>query len=231
MEALRPNEHALVSNRRLDLATAGALLLATVASFVLVGFGTTRLWIQAIDDWFLPEIVARRADNLTDVARLFNVLGMVAVMLPVRLVVAGYLAWRRRWWHLAAFVGAVLGSEALIGPLKLLFDRPRPPLALALVGTSGASFPSGHAVAASVTVVAVVLALFPTGRHRWAWGVAAASFSVVMAVSRAYLAAHWLSDAAAGAFLGTAVALSSAVIVQWIRDRRDARASSSPALR
>ena len=223
MDAPRPIEHPLLPNRPLDVATAAALAFATFVFFLLVAFDGTRLWVQGIDNWFLPEIVARRADTVTDVAKLFNVLGMVAVMVPVRLIVAGFLAWRRRWWHLGAFAAAIVASEALIGPLKLLFARPRPPLSLALVATSGASFPSGHAVAASVTVVALVLALFPTGPHRWAWGVAAAVFSLAMAVSRAYLAAHWLSDAAAGALLGTTIALGSAVVVQRIRDTRTLR--------
>ena len=54
----------------------------------------------------------------------------------------------------------------------------RPPGSL--VATSGASFPSGV-------------------RHRRTlWGAAAVAFSILMGLSRAYLAAHWLSDAAAG---------------------------------
>jgi undecaprenyl-diphosphatase len=80
-------------------------------------------------------------------------------------------------------------------------------------------------VAASVTVVAIVIALFPEGRRRFAWGVAAAVFSFVMALSRAYLAAHWLSDALGGALLGTTVALDSALVVQEFWDWRIARRS------
>jgi membrane-associated phospholipid phosphatase len=55
-------------------------------------------------------------------------------------------------------------SEVLIGSLKGIYDRTRPPGSL--VATSGASFPSGHAIAASVTVVAAVIALVPAGRRR-----------------------------------------------------------------
>ena len=49
-------------------------------------------------------------------------------------------------------------------------------LLVSLVATSGASFPSGHAIAASVTVVAAVIALTPPGRRRVAWGAAAVGF-------------------------------------------------------
>ena len=127
-------------------------------------------------------------------------LGLVYVTLPVRIAIAGFLALRRRWWRMAAFVGAVVLSEVLIGTLKGVYDRTRPPGSL--VATTGASFPSGHSIAASVTVVAAVIALVPPGRRRVAWGAAAVGFSVLMAVSRSYLAAHWLSDAIAGVLLG-----------------------------
>jgi undecaprenyl-diphosphatase len=109
-------------------------------------------------------------------------------------------------------------SEVSIGTLKSLYDRPRP--AGSFVHTSSSSFPSGHAVAASVTAVALVIALFPSGPSRWAWGVGAALFSFVMALSRAYLAAHWLSDAVAGTLLGTTIALVTALVVQAIRGRQ-----------
>jgi membrane-associated phospholipid phosphatase len=83
-------------------------------------------------------------------------------------------------------------SEILIGLLKAIYSRARPPAPL--VATSGASFPSGHAVAASVTAVAAVIALVPAGRRRAWWAAAAVVFSILMGLSRAYLGAHWLSE-------------------------------------
>ena len=63
-------------------------------------------------------------------------------------------------------------SEVLIGLLKGIYGRARPPGPL--VATSGAAFPSGHAVAASVTAVAAVIALVPAGRRRAWWAAAGA---------------------------------------------------------
>jgi membrane-associated phospholipid phosphatase len=96
-------------------------------------------------------MVSGRTPLMTATAKVFNVLGLVYVTLPVRIALAGFLALRRRWWHLIAFTAAVVMSELLIGSLKDVYDRPRPPGSL--VATSGGSFPSGHAIAASVTVV------------------------------------------------------------------------------
>jgi undecaprenyl-diphosphatase len=167
--------------------------------------------IQRVDDSWLRLMVSIRNPPVTVIAKIFNILGLVYVTLPVRLAIAGYLAFRRRWWHLAAFAAAVLLSEVLIGPVKAAYGRARPPGSL--VATSGASFPSGHAIAASVTVLAAVIALVPAGRRRVVWGLAAAVFALLMAGSRAYLGAHWLSDAIAGLLLGTSCALLAAVAV------------------
>jgi len=112
-----------------------------------------------------------------------------------------------------------VASEVLIGWLKSSYDRARPPGSL--VATSGASFPSGHAIAASVTVIAAVIALVPAGRRRTVWGAAAAAFSIVMGLSRAYLGAHWLSDATAGILLGTSCALVTALVTDQFQRRRN----------
>ena len=166
-------------------------------------------------------MISGRTPPLTAIAKVFNVLGLVYVTLPVRIALAGFLALRRRWWHLAAFAAAIVLSEVLIGSLKGVYDRARPPGSL--VATTGASFPSGHAIAASVTVVAAVIALVPPGRRRALWGAAAAAFSIVMGLSRAYLGAHWLSDATAGILLGTSCALVTALITGQLQRRHNDR--------
>jgi len=69
-------------------------------------------------------------------------------------------------------------------------------------------------------VFAAIIALVPAGRRRVAWGLAAAVFALLMAASRAYLAAHWLSDAVAGLLLGTSSALLAAVMVDRVQRTR-----------
>jgi len=211
------DEHALLATPRRDVTVVVVLAVATAALFVLMAMSGPRARIGAWDRAFLRTMLSIRGPFLTDVAKVFNFLGLAAVTLPIRLAIAGYLAFRRRWWHFAAFVSAILLSEVFIGTLKGMYDRVRPPGSL--VTTSGASFPSGHAVAASVTAVAAVIALLPEGPGRYAWGAGAAAFSGLMALSRAYLAAHWLSDAIAGVLLGTSCALVMALVVHFIRIR------------
>jgi len=146
----RPQEEALLARpRQAALLTAGVVAV-TAVMFVLVADHGTLARIQRLDDAWLRLMVSGRAPPLTAIAKVLNILGLVYVTLPVRIVLAGFLALRRRWWHLAAFVAAIVLSEVLIGSLKGIYDRARPPGSL--VATRGASFPSGHAIAASVTV-------------------------------------------------------------------------------
>jgi len=192
-------------------AAVTAVVFAAVANRGWLGH------IQRLDDAWLRLMISARIAPVTALAKVFNVLGLIYVTVPVRIGVAGYLAYRRRWWHLAAFAAAVLLSEILIGPLKAAYDRARPPGSL--VATSAASFPSGHAIAASVTVLAAVIALVPSGRSRILWGGAAACFALLMALSRSYLGAHWLSDAIAGLLLGTSCAMLAATATDLAQRR------------
>ena len=212
-----PGEELVLAAPLRDTAVTAAALALTALAFALVADHGILAHIQRADDAWLRLMISGRAAPVTAVAKVFNWLGLVYVTLPVRIAIAGFLAWRRRWWHLAAFAAAVVLSEVLIGTLKGSYDRVRPPGSL--VATSGASFPSGHSVAATVTVVAAVIALVPPGRARVAWGAAAAAFSVLMALSRAYLGAHWLSDAVAGVLLGTSCALLAALAVTGLQRR------------
>jgi undecaprenyl-diphosphatase len=217
-DSLDDHEHPLLGMPRRDTFVTAALAVVTGALFLVMATEAGRNTIQPIDDAFLRRMVSLRTGWLTQIAKLFNLIGLTYVMTPVRIGVAAWLAIRRRWWHVSAFVSAIVVSEISIGTLKALYDRPR---ALgSLVETSSASFPSGHAVAASVTAVAAVIALLPEGPRRYRWGAAAVAFAFVMALSRNYLGAHWLFDAVAGVLLGTTIALGTALVAHRVRERR-----------
>ena len=214
-------EEQVLAARRRDAVVTAAVLALTAAAFAAVADHGLLAQLQRADDAWLRFMISGRSAPVTAIAKVFNWLGLVYVTLPIRIGIAGFLVLRRRWWHLAAFAAAIVLSEVLIGTLKGVYDRARPPGSL--VATSGASFPSGHSVAATVTVIAAVIALVPPGRARVAWGAAATIFSVLMALSRAYLGAHWLSDALAGVLLGASCALLAALVVTGLQLRYPAR--------
>jgi undecaprenyl-diphosphatase len=192
-------------NQRRALLVAGALLAGAVVVGALLLIPATEPWMQAVDDaaWRLAGRVQNRPATL--VAEALSLVGSVWVNWPLRIAAALLLLWRRRLHQLVAFALAVAVSELLISVLKGVYDRPRP--LGSMIGTTAASFPSGHAIAGAVTAVGLVLVLLPPGRSRWRWEVWAVTFSFVMALSRVYLRAHWLTDTVAGGLLGAGLAL------------------------
>jgi membrane-associated phospholipid phosphatase len=193
----------LVNQRRSLIASAGMLAGAVVIGGLLAA-PATRGWIQTVDRAVLSFTDDVHTAPATGVAQALSLIGGVWVNWPLRVAIAVILAVRTRWLQLTAFVLSVVTSEVAIGATKELYDRPRPPDSL--IGTSGDSFPSGHAIAATVTAFWFVIALVPPTPRRWRWGAWAVLFAFAMALSRVYLNAHWLSDVVAGALFGAATA-------------------------
>jgi undecaprenyl-diphosphatase len=151
-------------------------------------------------------------------------LGSATVALAVIAAVALVLAARRCWRTLAYWLTAVGFAQALVWVLKSTLERARP---MAMYqGTDGFSFPSGHA-ASSVVIygfLAVLLAHEKKPGGRRAILLLATTLVGLIAFSRLYLGAHWLSDVLASLSLGTAwVALLS------IAFRRHAQSEQLPA--
>jgi len=207
-------------NHRRALRLVGVLALLTVAIFVVVGTDPNRGLVQDVDDGFLDIMVDARFTPLVWVAKALAFAGSVWINWPIRLVVMVLLAAKRRWLQLGAFVLAVVTSEAMIGTMKALYERPRP--IGGLLPTHSFSFPSGHAIAGAVTAVGIVIVLLPPGPRRWRWEVQAAVFAGLMALSRTYLGVHWLSDVVGGTFLGVTLAVGWPAVLQEIRERRAA---------
>lgn len=213
----------MLSNHRRTFLYSLCLLLFLVLLFIGVGRHppaaapmTTFAPIGRLDHSTNRAMDDIRNVVLSGVARALNVIGGGYVTIPVRAVVSVWLALRRRWRALGAWVLTWIAAEVLLTVAKAYFHRGRPPNEL--VATMGYSFPSGHAVAGAATAVALVLVLMPSGRRRRKWEAIAMLFAFVMAFSRVYLNAHWLSDVVAGVLLGIGVALGSAALATEVRD-------------
>jgi membrane-associated phospholipid phosphatase len=204
-------------NQRRSLIASAAMLGGAVAVGVLLAVPDTRDWVQSIDDSARSAAVDVRNPPSTFLAEALSLIGGVWVNWPLRVLIALLLIARTRWLQLTAFGLSVLTSEVSIGLLKGLYDRPRPPGSL--IETTAASFPSGHAIAATVTGFWIVIALVPPAPARWKWAAWAVAFAFVMAMSRVYLSAHWLSDVVAGALLGAGIAFGwPALLMTYTRD-------------
>jgi membrane-associated phospholipid phosphatase len=202
--------------RHVVLRAGVALVLAGVALSVVTAITMPNPVQQPIDDRWLSWMVDIRWGPLTAVAKAMSFIGGPTVTLPLRIGICVWLLSRRQWLRLSSFIAAVVTSELCIGPIKAIVERPRPPDGM--VATSGWSFPSGHATAAAVTAMGLVIVLTGPGRRRIHWFVAATIFAATMALSRTYLGVHWLSDVIAGACFGIGWALVWPTSLETSRD-------------
>ncbi len=197
-----------------------AILLWAIAglSFVAMAIPATRDILDSFDLWFNELTYPIKWAPLTDLSHLMAFLGSAWFVWPFRLVVGSVLYVKKRWLALAGWVLPIVMSEPLIGSLKAAYDRPRP--VESLVDVASGAFPSGHAVAGAVIAISLVIVLVPPGVARRNLEMAAAGFAVLMAGSRLYLGAHWLTDVFGGVALGAACAIGGAAIAQrWYRRR------------
>ncbi|MGZ4149302.1 MAG: phosphatase PAP2 family protein [Actinomycetota bacterium] len=207
----------LVRRPTAAIALGLAMLAAVAGLTVLVAWDRSAPpGLFRIDAWW-RLIVQPPGSALHAFGRVMLFLGSGWVMVPLRLAVAGWLAWRRRWWDLAAWLGAWALADLLTLILKPGVHRWRPD------HLDRHSFPSAHAkTAAQVAVGLVLLATSPWRSRAWAWALACA-WIVAMAFSRTVLDQHWTSDVLAGALLGAGSAFLVPGLVQRSRDLRSPR--------
>ncbi|MCR2783835.1 MULTISPECIES: phosphatase PAP2 family protein [unclassified Microbacterium] len=180
-----------------------------------------------VDDWWNLTLLQWTVEPVTLFSYAMNWLGGGVVgVFVVPIGGALVLVLLRRYIGALFFIAASVFSAAGVQVLKHLFGRARPEEIIVI--SDYGSFPSGHtANAATIAVVAVVL--FP---RVWV-AVAGAVWVALMAFSRTYLHAHWLSDTLGGAFVGAGAALvvaaAFAVQLRAEQNRVSRRVASLPA--
>lgn len=159
-------------------------------------------WDEAVMRW----VAGHRADWLTHLAFGVMDVGTTAIGLAMAALLAVVLVARARYrWPLAAAAVAWLVVGLLANGLKQLFDRPRPPVDLALLAVGGTSFPSTQAAETAAVAAAVLVATTWSSRTvRRAVTVAAGVGLVGIGACMVYLGAHWTTDVLAGWVLGAA---------------------------
>jgi undecaprenyl-diphosphatase len=135
----------------------------------------------------------------------------------------GLVLWRKRFrYRLLALVLAVPGGVAQIPLLKTAFHRRRPSVEDAYSIFHGYSFPSGHAMTATLLYgLLAILAVLSLKGWRRTWAVLAACAMVLLVgFSRVYLGAHYLSDVLGAIAAGIAWLALSLAAVDALRQSR-----------
>ncbi len=174
-----------------------ALALGTLLGVVIALRGNAALGVDA--EW-MEEIIEHRSTLWEVPSYVMNFLGGGWFSWVLATAVTILLLFLNHRWTALYFAVASLGSSLLVQLLKLLLARARPEQIM--VSIDSGSFPSGH-VANAATLAALVAIIV----WRW-WAVAAgAAYVILMALSRTYLGAHWLSDTVGGLLIGAGIAV------------------------
>ena len=197
------------------------LLVAFAALTVALARGHLLALDVRVADW----ADGHRPPALYWPARVLNYLGQGGqVLMPVSIVLAGLLAWRRRSIRpLLVFVAAFVLTYLTIGPLKIWFDRAAPHFTgpdrvvlfnPAATGASALSYPSGHVANALVWygVIALLLGGLITLRPRVQTALRVLPPAIVFCTTT-YLGFHWITDSVAGLFLGLVL---TRLMARWI---------------
>jgi membrane-associated phospholipid phosphatase len=183
-----------------------ALLTGVLAAGWLLGVD------RAVHDW----CVSHTTDATHTLARVFNFLGNGGPLTVISLVIALFLAVRRRnVWPILPVVTAFLLTGIVIMPLKIWTERAAPgytgPNAVDLfnsalpAGTYDTGYPSGHLVNTVVWYGVLALLLAPWLNRTARLWLRIAPPAIVF-VTTIYLDFHWLTDSIAGLLLGVFIA-------------------------
>ena len=206
------------STRSLSFMRSLCLLMTTAFAFIFAALAKT-VWVQATFPWDQPMIQAviqfRRPwlnfvmNTITDTG------GNIAVV--VMIGVALYFFWHQQRLKAITLVASFAGAILFNILLKLLFGPPQPILLSSILVETRHSFPSGHAVAA--TVLYGFFAVLLWRQHHYTWAGLASAWIIIVAVSRVYVGAHFPSEVFAGLALGGLWLFATFTLFDWYAQR------------
>ena len=186
----------------LIVTVCACLLFGLIAENVMSGDALTIVDAQ-IAQW----LHARRTPVLTQCLLILTHLHDPIVISFIAFLIALYLIWKKRWYNALTVVLVVQGGMLLNLLAKHFFQRARPSFEHPLIILTTYSFPSGH-VAASTVFYGVLAVLLISKTSSWSRSTCIfliAFFMIILvAFSRMYLGAHYLSDVLAAFLEGIA---------------------------
>jgi undecaprenyl-diphosphatase len=183
------------------VAVAGTLAFAELGEWVKKGY------TQQFDVAALQWLGAHHTPLLTTIMTEITPLGTGIVVMTIVGVTTAFL------WHTEHKISAQLllaataGNIVLNNVLKLYFDRARPNVFEWQTNAASSSFPSGHAMSATVVYGTVAYLLARLQKHGWSRAITLVTAVVMVALictTRLYLGVHYPSDVVGGIVVGLA---------------------------
>lgn len=194
--------------------------LVLLAGFVALTVALANGHLLTLDERVAGWALDYRPTPIYWLLRVLNYLGQGGqVLMPIAIVLAGLVAWRRQSIRpLLVFAAVFVLTYVTIGPLKIWLDRAAPafegPERLELFnpyasGTAAMSYPSGHVANALAWygVIAVLLNALLRSLDRAplsprAYLALRVLPPAIVFCTTTWLAFHWITDSVAGLLLG-----------------------------
>ncbi len=196
-------------NRAFYLLLTGGLFLALV--WIVKHYGAPAI---ALNDALFHLFRGIRNDYVDNIMINITLLGQKEVILPVLLVLFGWLLVSKRWRTAIHALALGILAAGSVYALKNLIKSHRPWGILNSPETY--SMPSGHATL-SFTIymgLAFLLALSVRPKRRWLVYLTASILPLAVGISRLYLDAHWFTDIISAWLLGAALLLGVMISYQ-----------------
>jgi undecaprenyl-diphosphatase len=197
---ITPGDLGIELTTTVAVASVGGFAFGAYADQLAVHPGLT-----PVDQEVLDLADRLRTGAAVDVAKVVTELGALYVVLPLVIVTALLLLWRRRPYELGALVAGFGLVYLGVHLAKAGIDRPRP--SGGLVDSRGSSFPSGHAAyATAYAAIALIAArVLPGIVRKFALVLTAIVLVALIGLTRIYLRVHYWSDVVGGWALGFGV--------------------------
>src|ERR1043166_1233044 len=214
--------HSKNVDAALGLVILGGTVVAVVLTYLFSEFSELVMkgGTLAFDTAVLQYAGGHQAKWLTDVMLEVTTLGTGTVVAMI-VAISGMFLWLYNYKQSAELLlVATLGGILLDTVLKLGFNRPRPEVFHWGTTAVSSSFPSGHAMSATVvysTVAYLATRLQKTPAARLATRATAAALIVLICFSRVYLGVHYPSDVLAGMIVGFAWASFCMVTLEAVQ--------------
>ena len=174
---------------------------------------------EFISEWFRSHATPRFKVG----AQFVSALASTASVSILFVTMSGILLWKRLWYWLSGLVLVVAGGMLLNVLVKNWVDRARPGWADPLMALTDSSFPSGHTMMATIIYGFIAISLM-LRIASWQWRALIATVAILLvvlvALSRMYLGAHYLSDVLGAMAAGTAWVALCLTGVETLRRHR-----------
>jgi undecaprenyl-diphosphatase len=205
LDARRPHPPSL-SPRLLAVAGWSAFVLAGAVFLAIAWNVTARTALVALDSRVAQWLHGHGTPPLTTLFFLITNLHAPLAMTAWSVIFGAFLARLREWYWIGTLAAALAGGMLVNVVLKASYERLRPRFDDPLLVLESFSFPSGHTAGAVLfygVLAAFLVSRYYDWRRRTACVAGAVLAVALVAFSRMYLGAHYLSDVVAAACVAT----------------------------